>query len=269
MRPPDDGLKKGHFPTGRIKSTTSGSSSLGTRSTTAHLRLDVLGAIGVAQCVPWLLKMETGWRDVSDHHRFAVPAQGIFEQASEFAIPVIHVAIGGCAVGWNMRNWQNLNQLRKNTKQYLSFNVKPLTESSRKSNTWGVAVLIPTHTRQAYIGQDQGLRCLRSWDNSNLCRDLEFKKESGKEVVNFFVMMSFISVAGFYYFSFSSLQVRQTSNNLVEAFVAHRCCLDYRCMKLLGVWCYEWLTEISLSFTFQFCPLVYFLSISTSNFFAF
>lgn len=42
-----------------------------------HPGLDVLGPAGVGQGVPGLLKGAARWTDVGDHHRAAVPAQGV------------------------------------------------------------------------------------------------------------------------------------------------------------------------------------------------
>eukprot|EP00962_Isochrysis_galbana_P060558 scaffold35134_cov112-Isochrysis_galbana.AAC.1 len=42
----------------------------------AHLRLEILGSIGVLERVDRLLELAVGWRDVRDHHRAAVAPEG-------------------------------------------------------------------------------------------------------------------------------------------------------------------------------------------------
>lgn len=42
-----------------------------------HPGLDVLGSVGVQQGGPRLLEVRAGWADVGDHHRPAVPPQGV------------------------------------------------------------------------------------------------------------------------------------------------------------------------------------------------
>ena len=49
-----------------------------------YISFDVFGSVGVLECVMSLLETLAPARDVGNHHRPAVAAQTVFEQASQF-----------------------------------------------------------------------------------------------------------------------------------------------------------------------------------------